>query len=81
MSQNFPDESMAVNVSAFTTDRIQDLDPDFESQEQDEEQQDHVDQDLEDQIDQLARERAASACRYLASYPKNEQCCAMIIWI
>jgi hypothetical protein len=55
---------MAVNVSAFTTDRIQDLDPDFESQEQDEEQQDNVDQDLEDQIDQLARERAASACRY-----------------
>jgi hypothetical protein len=64
MSQNFPDESMAVNVSAFTTDRIQDLDPDFDSQEQDDEQQDNVDQDLEDQIDQLARERAASACRY-----------------
>jgi hypothetical protein len=42
---------MAVNVSIFTASRIQELEPEFE------------DQELEDEIDQLARERAASACR------------------
>ena len=52
---------MAVNVSAFTADRIQELDPDYEDQECEDE--DDVDQELEDQIDQLARERATSACR------------------
>ena len=51
MSINNPDESMAVNASMFTARRLQELEPEFE------------DQDLEDEIDQLARERAASACR------------------
>ena len=53
---NFPDESMAVNVSAFAKDRILELEQDFGDPE-------CVDQDLEDEIDQLARERAASASR------------------
>jgi hypothetical protein len=39
---SLPDESMAVNVSAFPVDRMQ---------------------ELEDQIDQLAKERAASVSR------------------
>ncbi len=46
---------MAVNVSAFTATRMHEL--------EDEEKQESEKQLLEDEIDQLARERAASACR------------------